>query len=511
VLVYCLVGVVVACACVLLFRLVYRPPAQGTSETHRAPPPPTISRLSKQLGEARLERKGLTGIHIVDDGIEAFAVRRSLIRSAEHSIDAQYYMWRSDLTGTLLMGELLEAAERGVHVRLLLDDNTTTGADSVLLAADCHPNIEVRLFNPFMLRRPRWPSYLFDLRRVNRRMHNKSLTVDGAATIVGGRNIGDEYFSAHAEFLFADMDVLAVGAIVSDVAKSFQDYWQSKSSFRFRDVVKARGGDHIKTLQDALVRLAEDEKTQRYARHVERTPLLDGVEKPEFVWVPVEVVVDDPAKGQGMIARRKLLVTGLQRRLGEVTSTIDVATAYFVPGRFGSSYFGRMAQAGKKVRILTNSLASNDVVPGYARYRKRLLRRGVELYELRASSMPPANPRRGKGRLPRFGASSSSLHAKLFVLDRKRVFIGSFNFDPRSLYLNCEMGLMIESEALGQRVAEQLTTMVTTSAYTPFIDTGNRLSWRDERQNTYRVEPESNARQRIVAWVISWLPVEWLL
>jgi cardiolipin synthase C len=498
----------------LLLRLVYQPPKRARLNASLALPAPQTCSLSRQLGEARAHRNTLSGIHIVDDGVEAYAVRRSLLRSAESSIDAQYYMWRGDLTGTLLMGELLEAAERGVRVRLLLDDNTTTGTDAVLLAADSHPNIEVRLFNPFMLRRPRWPSYLFDLRRVNRRMHNKSLTADGTATIVGGRNIGDEYFSAHEDFHFADMDVLAVGAIVPEVARSFDEYWNCPSAFPFRDVVKARPGDHIKTLQDVLLRLAEDERARRYARHIESTPLLAAAEKPHFAWVPVELVVDNPAKGQGAIARRKLLVAGLEKKLGAVQSTIDVATAYFVPGRFGSSYFGRMAQAGKKVRILTNSLASNDVVPvhaGYARYRKRLLRRGVELFELRASSLPPPSGRRGKSRLPRFGASSSSLHAKIFVLDQKRVFVGSFNFDPRSLYLNCEMGLLIESEALGNRIAAQISTLVSTSTYKPFIDTGGHLSWHDAELNTFKVEPESTAKQRVVAWVISWLPVEWLL
>jgi cardiolipin synthase C len=514
VILFSLLTILVVALGLLFLRYWYQPPVPRAGESRAPSAAPPISALARQFGEARLERKGLTGIHVVDDGVEAFAVRRSLLRAAEFSIDAQYYMWRGDLTGSLLMGELLDAAERGVHVRLLLDDNTTAGTDAVLLAAESHPNIEVRLFNPYMLRKPRWPSYVFDLRRINRRMHNKSLTIDGAATVVGGRNIGDEYFDAHADLQFADMDVLAIGAVVADVTKSFEDYWNSKSAFPLRDVVSVTAGDHIKSLQDSLLRLTGDEKTRRYTRHVERTPLLESSERPDFTWVPVELVVDDPAKGQGAIARRKLLVAGLGKKLGAVETSIDVVTAYFVPGRFGSSYFGRMAQSGKKVRILTNSLASNDVVPvhaGYARYRKRLLRRGVQLFELRASSAPPRRGRRGKSSLPRFGASSSSLHAKIFVLDQKRVFIGSFNFDPRSLYLNCEMGFMIESAALGARIAGQMTALVESSSYTPFIEKNGRLSWRDTHQREYKVEPESTARQRVVAWVISWLPVEWLL
>lgn len=498
----------------LLLRYVYRPPVLLKTERSLALLPPETCLLAKRLGHIRQQRKGLTGIHVVDDGIEAFAVRRGLMRNAEASIDAQYYMWHNDRTGKLLMGELLEAADRGVKVRLLIDDNTTAGTDDMLLAAESHPNVEVRLFNPFMLRKFRWLSYAFDLRRVNRRMHNKSLTVDGTATIVGGRNIGDEYFDAHADMSFADMDVLAAGTVVADVAKSFDDYWNSASAYPLRDIIKPARQDYVTQLRNALESLAQDETVIRYARHVEKTPLLEQDNPIDFEWVPVELVVDDPAKGKGVIARRKLLVTGLQRHLGAVRASVDVATAYFVPGRIGMQYLSRTARAGMKVRVLTNSLASNDVVPvhaGYARYRKRLLRRGVGLYELRASNVTAQTARRGKSRLPRFGASSSSLHAKVFVLDRARVFVGSFNFDPRSVYLNCEMGLMIDSETLGQRIAAQMDRLITTGTYTPFLETGGRLSWRDTDAKIYKVEPGSTAKQRIVAWVMSWLPVEWLL
>lgn len=234
----------------------------------------------------------------------------------------------------------------------------------------------------------------------------------------------------------------------------------------------------------------------------------------DFDWVPVELVVDDAAKGQGDIPRRKLLLSGLQKRLGAVEHSVDVATAYFVPGRFGSTYLTQTAQRGRTVRVLTNSLASNDVVPvhaGYARYRKRLLRKGVALHELRSAYETTPVKHKGKKRLPRFGASSSSLHAKIFVLDERRVFIGSLNFDPRSLYLNCEMGLMIDSAKLGSRIATQMDRVIKEQSYEPFLEGGNRLSWRDTDGKIYRIEPGSTAKQRIVAWVMSWLPVEWLL
>jgi cardiolipin synthase C len=337
--------------------------------------------------------------------------------------------------------------------------------------------------------------------------------VDGVATVVGGRNIGDEYFNAHADLRFADMDVIAVGPVVPEVAKSFDDYWNSASAFPLERVLRAAREQDLPDYRAALFDHRSSEPVRDYRHEVSQQALFPS-DKPGFDWARVRLVVDDPAKGQGNIPRRKLLVTGLNSALGKTEKAILVATAYFVPGRIGARYLIDAARAGKTVQVLTNSLASNDVVPvhaGYARYRKRLLRHGVGLHELRASRSAPESQPRRKGRIPRFGASSSSLHAKMFVMDENRVFVGSFNFDPRSLYLNCEMGLMIESAVLGKSLAAQFNDLVARRCYQPFIESGNRLSWRDSDNNLFRVEPESNARQRIVAWVMSWLPVEWLL
>jgi cardiolipin synthase C len=495
-------------------RFVYRPPSQTDRIYTTALPPKPDCSLLKKIGDIGNHRPTNSGIHILDDGAEAFAARRGLLRLAETSIDAQYYMWNADLTGNLLLQEVLAAAERGVRVRLLLDDNTTAGTDDILLAVNSHANIEVRLFNPFMLRKPRTPNYLFDLRRVNRRMHNKSLTVDGVASIVGGRNIGDEYFNAHADFEFADMDVLAVGAVVPQIAKSFDAYWNSKSAFPLDQVLRVSGKTTLEHLQQGFQELAGSENALRYIQHVSTTPLVASGGQVDFEWVPVELVVDDPAKGQGDIPKRKLLFSSLEKKLGSVERSVDVATAYFVPGRIGSVYLSRAARTGKTVRVLTNSLASNDVIPvhaGYARYRKRLLRHGVGLHELRRAREDRPVRRSGKKKLPRYGASNSSLHAKMFVLDECRVFIGSLNFDPRSLYLNCEMGLMIDSAKLGSHVARQMDRLIKGQTYLPFLESGNRLSWRDTDGTVYKHEPGSTARQRVMAWVISWLPVEWLL
>ena len=509
-----IVLVLTVTAALALLRFVYRPPSlAGRSKTSALAPDPDCTLLAK-LGDTRQHAANLSGIHILDNGAEAFAARRGMLRLAEHSIDAQYYMWHADLTGNLLMGELLAAADRGVRVRLLLDDNTTFGTDQMLLAAASHLNVEVRLFNPFILRKPRAPAYVFDLRRLNRRMHNKSLIVDGVASIVGGRNIGDEYFNAHLDLDFADMDVLTVGAVVPAIAASFDAYWNSKSAYPLERIVKTPTDGLLDGFRTSLTDLGESDAAIAYRKHISVTPLVSSGGQVDFDWVPVELVADDPAKGQGDIPRRKLLFTSLSKRLGAVESSVDVVTAYFVPGRQGSTYLGKTARQGKTVRVLTNSLASNDVIPvhaGYARYRKRLLRHGVALHELRNIRDIQPVRRSGKRKLPRFGASSSSLHAKVFVLDKRRVFIGSLNFDPRSIYLNCEMGLLIDSEKLGHKLSRQMDHLISSQAYLPFLESGNRLSWRDIDNTVYRVEPGSTKRQRVVAWVMSWLPVEWLL
>jgi putative cardiolipin synthase len=281
-----------------------------------------------------------------------------------------------------------------------------------------------------------------------------------------------------------------------------------------QDVIPSIGVDLVNDVLVAMTALTESQEARGYLEAASRSPLQREDGHLKFEWVPVQLAVDDPAKGLGAIPRRKLLVSSLEKRLGEAASAIDVVTAYFVPGRIGVKYLSKAVKAGKKVRILTNSLASNDVVPvhaGYARYRKRLLRNGIILHELRASLGATPKRRKGKNKLPRFGASSSSLHAKIFVMDKRRVFIGSLNFDPRSLYLNCEMGLMIDSPKLGTRIARQMDQMIESQAYHPFIDSGGRLSWYDSERRIHRMEPESTVGQRVGAWIMSWLPVEWLL
>lgn len=494
------------------------PPLFGRSEsTHFLDTDNTP--LARRLIPARRKHAGLSGVHIITEGHEAFAARRALAKAAARCIDAQYYIWHGDLTGKLLILDMLEAADRGVRVRLLLDDNPTAGLDALWSAVNAHENIEVRLFNPFTIRRPRSFNYVTDFKRLNRRMHNKSFTVDNQATIVGGRNIGDEYFNATDELQFADMDVLAVGAVVGDVSAEFDRYWASASSYPV-ELLTAASERELARQRAALEATERSEDGTAYAAMAEGTRLVGGLisGKLKLEWVKAELVCDDPAKGLGSIPRRKLLVTGLTRALSDTSRTLDAATAYFVPGRIGANFLRRMARSGRQIRVLTNSLASTDVAPvhaGYARYRRRLLRAGVRLFEMKPQhdTREPAGGMKER-KFPRLGSSRSSLHAKLFLVDREKLFIGSFNFDPRSVYLNCEMGILLSSASIGEQVGRQFDRLAADASFEPRLGRLGKLHWLDGSSGAMaaeQVEPQSTWRQRLLAGVISWLPVEWML
>jgi cardiolipin synthase C len=468
------------------------------------------------------KHEGMTGVFLLASGHEAFMARRRLVRIAERSIDAQYYMWHEDLTGRLLLNELLAAADRGVRVRMLIDDNTTSGTDEMLAAANTHPNFEIRLFNPYILRKQRLLNLLFDFHRLNRRMHNKSFTVDNQATIVGGRNIGDEYFSANQGMQFADMDVLLTGSIVDDASRNFDQYWNSESAYPAEKILSVAGDNERAALREKLLQVARSENSLNFEELSTDTVIakMPFENHGTFEWCKATFHSDSPSKGLGEVPRKKLMVTGLSRALGEAKTSLDVATAYFVPGKFGVSYLNHICKHNVVVRVLTNSLASNDVVPvhaGYARYRKKLLRMGVRIFELKpgmGTTRPKSTGRKARLR-ERFGSSSSSLHAKLFIIDATRVFIGSFNFDPRSVYLNCEMGVLIESSKLANGITSQMDTLIQKRSYAPRLQNGHRLRWTDMALDADAPlldrEPESRFKERVLVWFVSCLPVEWLL
>ena len=502
-------------AALVAVRLVIALPSLEGRTVSRALDDTASTMLGRAVSAQAALNPSKSGIYPLMGGDEAFAARMLLASFASRSIDAQYYMWRQDFTGRLLTAALVEAAERGVRIRLLLDDNATSGQDRILAALDSHPNIEVRLFNPFVIRFPRLIGYLTDFFRLNRRMHNKSFTVDNQVTVVGGRNVGDEYFSAAEGMQFADLDVLAAGPVVTGVSDQFDQYWASKSSYPVAALLSAAPEGALAGFMTAVDADRGSERGQAYAKLLASTEFVTGLLQDELKleWSPVVLVHDDPAKGLGQVRRDKLLLGSLAARIGQPKSHIDLVSPYFVPGRLGARYLSGLCRSGKKVRILTNSMQATDVQPvhaGYARYRKKLLKSGIELFELKSL----AGKVKTRQRILRMGSSGASLHAKTFAIDGERLFVGSFNFDLRSAFLNCEMGLIIDSPALAGSVSAMFDTSLAELSYRPLIDADGRLYWLTNEQGKdirHAVEPETTVFGRMRVWLISLLPIEWLL
>lgn len=458
---------------------------------------------------------GHSGVLLLTDGRDAFAARVLLVRSAERSLDVQYYIWRDDLTGTLLMDELRSAAARGVRVRLLLDDNNTDGLDPALSALDREPNVEVRLFNPFAMRRWRALGYLSEFGRLNRRMHNKSFTADNQATIVGGRNVGDEYFGAAGDMLFVDLDVLAIGPVVPLVSKDFDRYWNSASAYPVTSLVDAAEAD----LPGALAKRAAGARTRpdarRYLEAIRTSPFNEQLAQRALplAWSVARMVSDNPAKVLGQARPDERMAVSLRKLLGEPKQQLDLVSPYFVPGKDAAQALGAIARGGARVRILTNSLEATDVAAvhaGYAKWRRELVSAGVSLYELRRS-WSDERPAQGSGRL---GSSASSLHAKTFGVDGRSVYIGSFNMDRRSIDLNTEMGLVIDSPQLAAQLSKTLEEDMPDRAYEVRLDENGKLYWvqrSGKEVQRFDQEPGTTVWQRTGIRILSFLPIDWLL
>ena len=470
------------------------------------PLPSALARAVLPLTEAH---PGVSGLVALDEGGDAFAARIQLADAAEHRIDAQYYIWHHDNAGTLLLQALLRAADRGVRVRLLLDDNNTAGLDDTLAALDAHPRVEVRVFNPFPLRRFRVLGLLADFARLNRRMHNKSFTVDGVATIVGGRNIGDEYFGTGDGVQFIDLDVFAIGPVVDEVSIDFERYWHSDPARPLARVLGNRPADPA-----ALAHLADERRPSPAADAPQRArcvnDLLCGCVA--FEWAQTRLISDDPAKVLGRVRRRGLAWPKLREILGSPRRELHLVSPYFVPTAAGVAFFTALARQGIRIAVLTNSLEATDVAAvhaGYAKWRIPLLRAGIALFETRRLIALPRTRRRKL-----LVRSAASLHTKTFAIDRERVFIGSFNFDPRSARLNTEMGFMIESPALARACAEGFGEGIDRHAYAVRLDADSRLCWHerdDDNDRVHRLEPGASWWRRAFVRLMSWLPIEHLL
>ncbi|MCF7221635.1 phospholipase D family protein [Marilutibacter chinensis] len=476
------------------------------------------ARLDAVVQPALDERPGQSGFHLVSDGVAAFALRGLSGRAAERSLDLQYYIWHDDMTGRLLALELIEAADRGVRVRLLLDDMDARAKNFALAALAAHPNIDVRLFNPFASRRGlfgKGMEAITSFSRINHRMHNKSWIVDNRFAIAGGRNIGDEYFSASDHVNFNDLDLAFVGPAVEELSASFDRYWNSAQVWP----IESLSPDAVTTAAlDTLRRQARD-----YAVEARGTPYIQAMEGHDAVaaaramTLPMhwtgrwQVLSDAPDKAayKDSPMEGSAVLSGLNRAVDAADDDVVLISPYFVPGATGAAQLTSLVADGREVRILTNSLAANDVAAvhgGYAGYRKTLLAGGVKLWELK-----PEHAQDGDGDgISLFGSSGASLHSKAALIDGHVAFVGSFNLDPRSVSLNCEQGILVDEPAIAAEVAALFGTMTSPAAAWEVTLDGGELRWNDGTGSFDR-EPDAGFGRRFQAWLARWLPVEALL
>jgi putative cardiolipin synthase len=489
-----------------------RPPSHADFDTQS-------TTLGREVGSRGPADAGLSGLKLLQDGKDAFAARVLLARSAERTLDVQYYIWHDDLSGSLLLDELEAAAKRGVRVRLIVDDIGTARLDARLACLATLPNVEVRLYNPCVIRWPKPVNYLFDFRRLNCRMHAKSFTVDSQATIMGGRNIGDEYFAARKTGQFADLDVLAVGAIVPEVSKAFDACWNGAEVRSIESLVGRISPRRVARLERERAKLAASERAERYRQSVHSRrlvgELIDGTAR--MTWAPARLVNHDYAGGAGRnepTNLRTLMPAGLDLPAKEM----DIISGYFVPGSTGAGELAALARSGVRVRVLTNSFAATDVGfvhTGYAPCRPALLRAGVRLFEMPAPDDKPKTARKFVRTRSAYARAlreeGRSLHAKTIGIDGRQIYIGSANFDPRSAHLNTELGLVIDSPELAANLAHSFNRDIAENVYGLGVSKDGRMHWvdaRDDEPECEYVEPGTTRFSRALVALLSRLPIE---
>jgi putative cardiolipin synthase len=475
----------------------------------------TLGRLAARLAGAD---DGKTAYLPLPQGLDAFLARSDLIDAAERSLDIQYYVIEHDLTGLRFAERLLAAADRGVRVRILLDDIGTQGRDRGLLALDAHPNIELRLFNPFALRSRRLFDFIASGGRVNRRMHNKSFNADNQLAIVGGRNSGDAYFQARSEDGFADFDLLLAGPAVRELGDAFDTYWNSEVVLPVAAVAGSPAtAEELEASRTGLRAHADAMRDSPYSGGGRKAslPAALAAGSRQVFRGKAAIHFDLPRKVTDAMDNRVAHLGPQLRPIVEAArSEVLVANPYFVPRSDGVEFFAAVRAQGARVSVLTNSLASTDVPAvhsGYQRYREDLLRAGLELYELRPRSAETARLVQRDGPRP---PDHLGLHAKFFAVDRRFLFVGSMNLDPRSGRINTEMGVLIDDPAGVASLAEEFRRSLPNAAYRVALenlDGRERLVWTEKTADGERRhfdEPDASAWLKFKVFLLSILPVE---
>ncbi|WP_042880275.1 phospholipase D family protein [Cupriavidus necator] len=503
-------------------------PASAQRTPSSAPANTADTSLGKALTRRLAQHPGESLFYPLSSGPDALAARLAMARAAERSLDLQTYIFEPTGTGAAVLGDVINAADRGVRVRLLLDDLQTGGLDEILSAIDSHPNIEVRLFNPFANRSVRWLEMLVGFKRLDRRMHNKSMTVDNQMSLVGGRNIGDAYFSARPDMDFSDLDVLIAGPAVPQVSAVFDEYWNDESSYPVVALIPAgkEAPVEMRNLRKRLEARGDLAKTSPYVQELLDSGLAKGIESGHMPGYTgkATVVSDKAAKITHQTDDEPGHATArLEKMISSAQKEVLLISPYFVPDYDGEAWLIALAKSGIRVRILTNSFAATDVSAvhaGYAPHRQALVAAGVELYELKPSAYAElaASGKSARGSRSRSWLSSSraSLHAKNYIVDRRLVFIGSLNMDPRSAKLNTEMGIVLDSPALAERMIKSTDDGLLDMAYRVGLQTdgdgGNpRLTWttREKGQPTvYDSEPDMGPLQHLGIGVLRVLPIK---
>ncbi len=469
--------------------------------------------LGRLFEPAEAEHPGESGVLYMRYGSKALVARLALADLAERSLDLQYFIWDADISGHLLADRVIRAADRGVRVRVLLDDLSIVERDTAIAQLSAHPNIEVRAFNPFRGRGNRWGDFFTDPSRVNRRSHNKLMVADNAIAIVGGRNISDHYFGVHGEANFRDLDTVTVGPVVRDASRVFDDFWNSAYAVpyaAFVDTPPTRA-DADAAIAEMRAKMASEQLPYPIDEEVDALTAEMQDVRASLIWAPVVVLYDPPEKAEDKASHNIFSV--LEALVSNAQKEVLIENAYFVPRDHGVELTAALHARGVRVRVLTNSLASNDVISvysGYQKYRDDLLENGVEIYELRPDSI--MDRLRWSG-LPSL-KSHAGLHAKAMVVDRRYVVVGSYNLDPRSADINTELALLVDSPAFAELVAEFFDDGVKPeNSYRVTLE-GGQVKWTTSDDGTVRVyttEPETSWWQRFKADALGILPIHSML